>query len=87
MNIISLSKDRFNTPQKNLVFSANQKAIQKRMIQSLSENLLSNTMYSTDVVELSTIIKDPKKNKIFFCYIRKHANCDCDENNRVADWW
>ncbi len=66
MNIISLSKDRFNTPQKNLVFSANQKAIQKRMIQSLSENLLSNTMYSTDVVELSTIIKDPKKNKIFF---------------------
>lgn len=65
MNIISLRQNTLQ-PQSKPTFQANSKIAQERLIKGISENLMSSALKTGDTFELSTIINDPKKNKVFF---------------------
>ncbi len=65
MNIISLQQNPLK-PQYQPHFQANPKIAQEKILKGISENLMSNALKNGDVLELSTIINDPKKNKVFF---------------------
>lgn len=47
-------------------FQANPKIAQEKLLKGISENLMSNALKNGDIVELTSIINDPKKNKVFF---------------------
>lgn len=65
MNILSLRQNPVQTQAKP-AFRAKPKISQEKLLKGISENLMSNALKDGDTFELSTIINDPKKNKVFF---------------------
>lgn len=65
MNILSLRQNPIQ-PQTRPAFRANQKIPQEKIIKGISDSLMSSVKTAGDSFELTNIINNPQKSKVFF---------------------